>query len=206
MAERARLPALATSCYVAGGGAVLGSAFVHWVSRGPGSGLRGHALVDAVMALGNTLPGMSAARLTILWYVVPALGAASWIACGLAGPRALPARVVAVGALTTSTLVTVAFVHFVGVRRLALGPKAALAGAVACCAASWLPARSSARRGIETANMSARARSSVRGGTHKYSAPSAVPIRPRQEPTQYSSAGDFMYPQLLRLRDAEADE
>ena len=54
-------------------------------AAGDGSGLRGHALIDAIVAVGRHFPGMSAARLTVLWYLVPASGAASWIATGLRG-------------------------------------------------------------------------------------------------------------------------
>ena len=71
---------------VGGGAALLVSAFTHWVRRGPGSRLRGHDLVDTLVALGRDLPGLSSARLTVLWYLVPALGAASWISVGLTGP------------------------------------------------------------------------------------------------------------------------
>ena len=78
---------VAELAYVAGGGALFGSAFVRWVARGAGSGLRGHALVDAAVALGGTVPALSIGRLTVLWYLVPTLGAVGWIACGLGGPR-----------------------------------------------------------------------------------------------------------------------
>ena len=75
----------ADALVVCGGGALVVSAFAHWVRRGNGSGLRGHALVDAIIAVGRHFPGMSGARLTVLWYLVPAAGAASWIATGLRG-------------------------------------------------------------------------------------------------------------------------
>ena len=69
---------VAADALVIGGGALLvASAFMHWVSSGYGSGLRGHALIDAIIAVGRHFPGMSAARLTVLWYLVPASGAAS---------------------------------------------------------------------------------------------------------------------------------
>ena len=41
---------------IAGGAALVLSAFMHWVSRGDGSGLRGHALIDAIVAAGPQLP------------------------------------------------------------------------------------------------------------------------------------------------------
>lgn len=127
--------------YLGGGAALLGSAFVHWVARGTGSGLRGHALVDAVVALGGTVPGLSIGRLTVLWYLVPASGALSWIACGLRGPRSRAARVVATLALVITTVTVAAFVHLVGVARLGPGPKLALAGAILLALAAWLPLR-----------------------------------------------------------------
>jgi hypothetical protein len=134
--ERRRF--LAELAYVAGGGALFGSAFVRWVARGAGSGLRGHALVDAVVALGGTVPGLSIGRLTVLWYLVPALGAASWIACGLTGPRSRASRIVASLALVTTVLVVAVFVHLVGAARLDWGPKLALAGAGVLAASAWL--------------------------------------------------------------------
>ena len=92
MAERSlarsrRIAPLADGAFLAGGVALLASAFVRWVASGTGSGLRGHALVDALVALGRDVPGLSINRLTILWYLVPAFGTASWIAWGLGGRR-----------------------------------------------------------------------------------------------------------------------
>ncbi|MDQ1508908.1 MAG: hypothetical protein QOG50_752, partial [Actinomycetota bacterium] len=40
-----------------GGAALVASAFAHWVSRGYGSGLRGHALIDALISIGRHVPG-----------------------------------------------------------------------------------------------------------------------------------------------------
>jgi hypothetical protein len=134
----ARRALVAELAYVAGGGALLASAFVRWVARGAGSGLRGHALVDAVVALGGTMPGLSIARLTVLWYLVPALGAAGWITCGLTGPRSRESRVVATVALVTTAVIAGVFVHVVGVARLGWGPKLAFGGAVVLAAAAWL--------------------------------------------------------------------
>jgi hypothetical protein len=137
-----RTAPVAEALYLAGGAALLGSGFIHWVGRGEGSGLRGHALVDAVVALGRHVPALSIGRLTVLWYLVPALGAVSWIVCGLSGPRSAASRWLAGAALGMSVLVFGAFVRLVGVDRLGWGPKVALAGAVALCLASWLPRRS----------------------------------------------------------------
>ncbi len=140
-----RAAPVADVVYLAGGAALLGSAFIQWVARGEGSGLRGHALVDAVVALGRHVPALSIGRLTVLWYLVPAFGAASWIACGLTGPRSRVSRALAGAALVMSVLVFGAFVRLVGVDRLGWGPKVALAGALALCAASWLPLRRGGR-------------------------------------------------------------
>jgi hypothetical protein len=138
IALRGRRLLLAELAYIAGGGALFASAFVRWIARGPGSGLRGHALLDAVVALGGTVPGLSIARLTVLWYLVPAFGALSWIACGITGPRSRVSRIVAAGAVVTTVIVVGAFVHFAGVARLAWGAKLAFAGAVVLAASAWL--------------------------------------------------------------------
>jgi hypothetical protein len=137
--RRRRVVPIADGGFLVGGAALLASAFVHWVSRGTGSGLRGHALVDAIVALGRDVPGLSIGRLTILWYLVPASGAASWIAWGLSGARSRTSRVLAVAALAVTLLTVGAFIRLVGVGRLGWGPKLALAGAVALCLAAWLP-------------------------------------------------------------------
>jgi hypothetical protein len=130
---------IADAGYLAGGGALFVSAFLYWVASGPGSGLRGHRLVDAVVALGRHVPALSTGRLTILWYLVPALGAASWIACGLGGARHRAARIIAGTALVVTLLVAAAFVHLVGLSDLGWGPKVAVLGAVALCLATWWP-------------------------------------------------------------------
>jgi hypothetical protein len=127
--------------YLAGGGALFASAFLQWVNRGPGSGLRGHDLVDTVVALGRNVPALSTGRLTILWYLVPALGAASWIACGLRGARHRSSRIVAGAALVVVAIVAVAFVRFVGVDDLGWGPKVAVTGGLVLCGAAWWPRR-----------------------------------------------------------------
>ena len=127
--------------YLAGGAALLASTFLRWVARGAGSGLRGHALVDAVVALGRHVPAVSIGRLTILWYLVPGLGAASWITCGLTGPRSRASRAVAGLALAMTVLTFGAFVRLVGFARLGWGPKLALVGALALAFAAWFPSR-----------------------------------------------------------------
>ena len=127
--------------YLAGGAALLASAFLHWVARGAGSGLRGHALVDAVVALDRNVPVVSIGRLTILWYLVPAVGSASWIVCGLTGPGSRLSRVLAGAAFVITLLTFAAFVRFVGIGRLGWGPKVAMAGAVGLCLAAGLSPR-----------------------------------------------------------------
>jgi hypothetical protein len=142
VAERAfhETPA-ADACFLVGGGVLFASAFLRWVASGPGSGLRGHALVDAIVALGRHVPALSSGRLTILWYLVPALGTASWVACGLGGARSRASRVIAGAALVVTVVVAAAFVHLVSMSRLGWGPKVAVGGAVALCLAAWWPRR-----------------------------------------------------------------
>jgi hypothetical protein len=137
---RDRRRVVADALVMLGGAALVGSAFAHWVSRGDGSGLRGHALIDAVVAVGRHFPGMSAARLTVLWYLVPAAGAASWVTAGWRGAGSRAARAVAVAALAVVVLSTVAFGWLAGVSHLGPGAWLALSGAVALVAGSWLVA------------------------------------------------------------------
>jgi hypothetical protein len=125
--------------YLAGGAALFASAFLHWVSKGAGSGLRGHALIDAVVALHGSVAALSTGRLTVVWYLIPVLGAAGWIACGLGGAHGRPARWVAAAALAMTLLTAVAFVHLVGFDRLGWGPKLSVVGAIVLWGASWLP-------------------------------------------------------------------
>jgi hypothetical protein len=140
MGEGARRRALiADACYLVGGAALVGSAFVHWIARGPGSGLRGHALVDALAALGKHVPALSAGRLTVLWYLVPALGAVSWILFGLFGARSRGARVASIATLIAAVASDAAFWRLAGIARLGWGPKVALLGAVLLCAGAWIP-------------------------------------------------------------------
>jgi hypothetical protein len=156
MLERMRRGApVADVVYLGGGAALLGSAFVQWVSRGEGSGLRGHALVDAVVALGRHVPALSIGRLTILWYLVPALGAASWIVCGLGGPRSGASRALAGAALVMTALTAATFVRLVGLSGLGWGPKLSLLGAAALCVSAWAPQRSASRRDVRPGGRSA---------------------------------------------------
>jgi hypothetical protein len=87
---------------------------------------------------------MSAARLTIVWYLVPALGAASWIATGLRGVRSRATRLVAILAAVAAVLSTLAIVRLVGFDQLGPGAWIALAGAVALVVGSGIVAPSRA--------------------------------------------------------------
>lgn len=140
MGEGARRRALlADAGYLVGGALLVASAFLHWISRGAGSGLRGHALVDAIVALGKHVPALSTGRLTIVWYLVPALGAASWIVFGLRGSRTRATRIVAAAALVTVLVAAGAFRHLVGSARLGWGPKVALLGGILLALGAWVP-------------------------------------------------------------------
>lgn len=130
---------LADGCYLAGGAALVASAFLHWIARGAGNGLRGHALVDALVALGKHVPALSSGRLTILWYLVPGLGAVSWIVYGVVGARGRSARIVALAALMIVLVADAAFRQLAGSARLGWGPKVALLGGLALCAGAWAP-------------------------------------------------------------------
>jgi hypothetical protein len=121
-----------------GGAALVASAFSHWVSSGYGSSLRGHALVDALIAVGRHFPGLSAARLTVLWYLVPALGAASWIALGIRGAGSRAARIVAAASVVAAGAAFGAFGWLIGFTHLGAGAWLAIVGAVALVAGSWL--------------------------------------------------------------------
>jgi len=120
---------------------------MHWVSRGTGSGLRGHALVDAIIAVGRHFPGMSGARLTVLWYLVPASGAASWIATGLRSAGSRAARVIAVVAAVVAVGSIGAIGWLVGYADLGVGAWLALAGAAALVVGSWVLAPRRTRSG-----------------------------------------------------------
>jgi hypothetical protein len=102
--------------------------------------LRGHALVDAIIAVGRHLPGLSAARITILWYLVPATGAASWIALGLSGARSRVSRVVAIVAAVATAGSIAAIGGLVGFGKLGFGALLALAGACALLLGAWVVA------------------------------------------------------------------
>jgi hypothetical protein len=121
---------------LAGGAALVASIALHWVSSGPGSSLRGHDLVDAVVRLGRSVPGLSSARLTVLWYLVPALGALSWVTVGVWGAASRATRVVAIAATIAALLAVAAFARLTGLSDLGPGAFAAAAGAVTLLVAS----------------------------------------------------------------------
>ena len=159
VAERAfhETPA-ADAAYLVGGGALFASAFLQWVARGTGSGLRGHDLVDAVVALGREVPLLSTGRLTILWYLVPALGTASWIACGLTGARSRASRIVAGrgdrgGGARRPRRSSASS----GSSRLGWGPKVAVLGALALCARGLVAAPPVSQLGAVAAHLLERA-------------------------------------------------
>jgi len=131
--------------WLGGGGALLASAFLHWVRRGTGSRLRGHELVDTLVALGGDVPGLSSARLTVLWYLVPAMGAASWIVFGLAGVDSRAARIVAGIAAVTTGITLVGFARLAELRDLGLGAWTAAAGAATLVGATFVVARGRAQ-------------------------------------------------------------
>jgi hypothetical protein len=135
-ADRRRV--VADGSIVLGGASLVLSAFAHWVSRGAGSSLRGHAMVDAIIAVGRHLPGLSAARVTVLWYLVPASGAASWIALGLWGAASRATRVVAIVSAVATAGSIAAIGALAGYAKLGIGAWLALAGAVALVVASWV--------------------------------------------------------------------
>ncbi len=145
--QRARF-GVADGIYLVGGAALVVSAFLYWVASGPGSAQRGHDLVDTVVALGNNVPALSSGRLTILWYLIPVLGAASWIAFGVAGARTLAARIVAGAGALMAALTFGAFVRLVGWDHLGWGPKVALLGGIGLVLGAWLPLRKNASAGL----------------------------------------------------------
>jgi hypothetical protein len=133
-----RDPILNVAAALSGGTLMFASAFMYWVSRGPGSGLRGHKLVDAVVALGHNVPALSTARLTVLWYLIPAFGAATWIVTGVFGIRSRAGHVVASVAVVVGIVGYAAFVRLAGSSHLGWGPKIALLGAVLVGIGSWV--------------------------------------------------------------------
>ncbi len=116
-------------CCVAGGGALLASAFLHWVRRGAGSSLRGHDLIDTIVDVGRDVGGVSAANLTVLWYLVPALGALTWTSVGLTGVASRATRVVAAAGTIAATLTVIVFGRLIGAANLGAGALLALLGA-----------------------------------------------------------------------------
>jgi len=136
----------ADAVVMVGGVALVASAFLHWVSRGYGNRLRGHRLIDALIAVGRDFPGLSATRLTIIWYLVPALGASSWVATGFWSAGSRVTRVVAVLSVIAAAISFLAFGWLVGFATLGAGAWLAVAGAAAVVAGSWVIAPARPRR------------------------------------------------------------
>jgi hypothetical protein len=134
IAGRARA---ADGLLLAGGALLVAAAFLPWVRRGPGRSLHGNDLADAVVALGNNVPGLSGARLAVLWYLVPACGALTWVAFGVSGRASRTTRAVAVAAIVVAGAVTVAFGRAVGFGDLGLGPLVASVGALLVVVAAF---------------------------------------------------------------------
>ncbi|MGQ0825368.1 MAG: hypothetical protein ACT4OX_10145 [Actinomycetota bacterium] len=128
---------VADALCLVGGAALVASAFVHWVRRGAGSRLRGHDLVDTLVTVGRDLPGTTSANLTVLWYLVPALGAATWIAVGLTDARSRATRAVTAAAAAVVALTVLVFARLAGWRDLGLGPLLAVVGATAIVTGAW---------------------------------------------------------------------
>jgi hypothetical protein len=149
---RTRAP-IADGIYLVGGGALFASAFVHWVTHGPGSASTGHKLIDEIVALGKHVPALSAARLTVFWYLLPALGAIGWIVIGLRGANSWWARGVGIAAFVFAFLVVLAFQQLVTIHRFSWGPWLAVLGGFLMFASSMLTLAYDRMRG--------RARSSV---------------------------------------------
>jgi hypothetical protein len=91
-----------------------------------------------VVSLGRNLPGLSSARLTVLWYLVPALGALAWIVVGLRGPASRWTLGVAIAALVVSVLTALAFARLAGLTDLGIGPLLAVGGALVLLAGAVL--------------------------------------------------------------------
>lgn len=134
----------AEGTWLAGGLALLASAFLHWVRRGAGRTLRGYDLVDTLVALGRDVPGLSAARLTVLWYLVPAAGALSWVVFGTAGIEGRAARIVAAGTAVVTAATLAGFARLAGPADLGVGALVALLGAAALVVAVF------SRRAVRT--------------------------------------------------------
>ncbi len=118
------------AAFVVGGALLALSALLHWVSRGNGSTLRGHALMDAIESLSHGRSSAPVTLLTVLWYAVPACGALAWIVVGFGDPRGPSGRATAVAALAVTAAVDTYFWVKVGTRA-GPGVYVAAAGAIA---------------------------------------------------------------------------
>ena len=154
-------------------------AFAHWVSRGDGSGLRGHALIDALIAVGRHLPGLSTARLPSSGISYRRRGALSWIATGLHGAGDRTTRIVAAVSVVSVAASLVAFGFLVGFAHLGIGSWLAVAGAAALVIGSWLIAPSRPRRcPIGQNDRPGPVAQWSEQGTHNPSVEGSIPSRP----------------------------
>jgi hypothetical protein len=94
--------------------------------------------VDVVVRLGRSVPGLSSARLTVVWYLVPALGALSWVTVAVWGASSRVTRAVAITAAIATALAVAAFARLTGLADLGPGALAAAAGAVTLLVGSRL--------------------------------------------------------------------
>lgn len=124
---------------VGGGALLLLSSTLHWVRRGPGATFRGQDLVDALIALGHHVPALSATRLAILWYLVPAMGALAWVVVGFASHRRALVKGHAIATLVIVVGVVFAFTRLTRWSRLGPGVLVALAGAALITVAAFTP-------------------------------------------------------------------
>jgi hypothetical protein len=123
---------------LAGGALLVLSSALHWVRRGPGATLRGHDLIDALVAIGRHVPALSSTRLAILWYLVPAMGALAWVVVGFASERRAVVRAHAIATAVIVAGVVLAFTRLTRWSRLGPGVPVALAGAALVLVAAFI--------------------------------------------------------------------
>ena len=148
--------------------------------RGDGSGLRGHALIDAIVAVGRHFPGhVGGAAHGALVSRARARCARAGSRPALRGAGSRAARVVAVGGARRRVGRVVAFGRLVGFAHLGAGAWLALAGAVALVVGSWFVAPSrAARRPIGQNGRPGPVAQWSEQGTHNPSVEGSIPSRP----------------------------
>ncbi len=127
--------------FVLGGALLLVSALLHWVGSGPGSTLRGHALIDTIAALGHTHPHWTTTALTLLWYAVPACGAFAWITVGFGEPARRSGHIVAAATVAVTLALGAYFVIKLGLEHAGPGLYTAAAGATTLAFTSFTHGR-----------------------------------------------------------------